>query len=122
VQLTPHFDSWEFNSHDGATLPTAMRREYKELCQLYLEPLRRRFGPVSITSGHRSALWNARVGGAPESYHLWLPPREGVAADVRCRRGRPADWYAFLEGLAVGGLGAYGGFVHVDSRLTPARW
>jgi len=122
VKLTPHFDSFEFRSHDGAILPVAMRKEYRVLCRLYLEPLRRRYGPVSILSGHRSTIHNAQVGGAPQSFHLWLPPREGVAADVRCRRGSPAEWYSFLEGLAPGGLGAYPGFVHVDSRLTPARW
>lgn len=47
---------------------------------LVLEALRRFLGDTAlvINSGFRSPLLNARVGGAPKSYHLY-----GCAADIR---------------------------------------
>lgn len=44
---------------------------------LVLEPLRRRYGPVFVTSGYRDAWLNQRVGGAPNSAH-----KTGRAADI----------------------------------------
>jgi uncharacterized protein YcbK (DUF882 family) len=89
---------------------------------MYLEPLRSAFGPVTITSGHRSSQHNESVGGARSSFHLAMPWRHGAAADVQCKRGTPADWYAFLDTLNPGGLGKYPGWVHVDTRRGRARW
>jgi hypothetical protein len=56
------------------------------------------------------------------SFHLYRPGRQGVAADVRCARGRPADWYELLDELAAGGLSRYADHVHVDNRRGHARW
>lgn len=47
------------------------------LCQNVLEPLRRRFGVIRITSGYRSIAVNNAVGGAEFSQH-----RFGQAADI----------------------------------------
>ncbi len=47
------------------------------LCRNVLEPLRRRFGAVRITSGYRSQALNRAVGGARTSQHL-----TGEAADI----------------------------------------
>ena len=49
----------------------------QELCIHILEPLRRRFGVLKITSGYRSPAVNALVGGALTSQHL-----KGEAADL----------------------------------------
>ena len=52
----------------------------KNLCSLYLEPLRVWRGkPIIINSGFRSKEVNAAVGGAKGSYHLY-----GCAVDIRC--------------------------------------
>jgi uncharacterized protein YcbK (DUF882 family) len=75
-----------------------------------------------VLSGYRTRQHNAAVGGAPVSFHLYRPGRQGVAADVRCARGRPADWYELLDELSVGGLGRYADHVHVDNRRGHARW
>jgi len=92
------------------------------LCEDYLEPLRRRYGPVTIVSGYRTVSYNARVGGAPQSYHVYRASRQGVAADIYCANGRPADWYRALDARGAGGLGRYDGHVHVDNRPYRARW
>lgn len=47
------------------------------LCENVLEPLRRRFGVLRITSGYRSKKVNEAVGGAEFSQHLY-----GEAADI----------------------------------------
>ena len=47
------------------------------LCEHVLEPLRRRFGVIHITSGYRSKQVNDAVGGAEFSQH-----RFGQAADI----------------------------------------
>jgi uncharacterized protein YcbK (DUF882 family) len=122
VQLTAHFTSREFESHDGAGLPRRMRRQYVELCTLYLEPLREKYGPVVVISGFRSDRHNRDVGGAALSYHRSIRGRHGVAADVACRDGTPHDWRRCLERLGAGGIGVYEGHVHVDSRHDTARW
>jgi uncharacterized protein YcbK (DUF882 family) len=123
VKLTRHFDTREFRSKDGATwIPSYKRAELERLCADYLEPLRDRFGPVSIMSGFRTAEHNRNVGGAGSSYHTHVPGRRGAAADVTCAKGTPTDWYAFLDRLGAPGLGIYPGHVHVDNRVGRARW
>lgn len=47
------------------------------LCERVLEPLRRRFGVIRITSGYRCEALNKAVGGAKNSLH-----RFGLAADI----------------------------------------
>ena len=49
----------------------------RQLCLNVLEPLRRRFGVIRITSGFRSERLNAIVGGANTSQHM-----RGEAADI----------------------------------------
>lgn len=122
TRITPHFSLSEFVSHDGELVPARSRGVLERLCRRYLEPLRDRFGPVTVISGHRSARHNAEVGGAPRSQHVYGAWGYGVAADVRCERGSPREWYEFLNGLGAGGLGLYDGHVHVDNRPGRARW
>lgn len=49
----------------------------KALCLNVLEPLRRRYGAIIITSGYRSEMVNSAVGGAKRSQHML-----GEAADI----------------------------------------
>lgn len=124
-QLSPHFVIEEFDSHDGVRVPTAgsTERELRDLVKRYLEPLRLAYGPVHILSGFRSAERNKHVGGAERSFHRYdLAGRWGVAADIRCKHGTPAEWHRFLDERGVGGLGLYANFVHVDNRHLRTRW
>lgn len=121
-ELTPHFHLEEFRCHDGVGVPLVAVRRVKGLCQRYLEPLRTRFGPVTITSGYRHARYNAAVGGAPRSHHVyeWWPG--SPAADVQPARGSPEEWAAFLRQLGARGVGTYHSHVHVDARRAAAYW
>lgn len=122
MRLTPHFDSSEFDCHDGTRCPEHSYPDLRALCRNFLEPLRHVHGPVSIVSGYRTRRYNIMVGGAPASYHVYTAGRWGAAADVRCARGKAADWYATMSRLDPGGLGRYTDHVHVDNRPYHARW
>lgn len=122
MKLTEHFRWSEFDCRDGTAAPAGYREQLPSLCRKYLEPLRKMFGPVHVVSGFRTRSHNASVGGARGSFHLYVPGRQGVAADVICRSGRPSEWYEFLDSLQPGGLGRYSSFVHVDSRPARSRW
>lgn len=119
-----HFLVSEFDCRDGTPVPPSSWSELEQLVRELLDPLRERFGRTDVLSGFRTAAHNDLVGGAPESFHLYrLAPGRGVAADVRCARGRPVDWAAFVSRRGAGGVGIYSsGFVHVDTRRGHAHW
>ena len=81
-----------------------------------LEQLRDKLGrPLAINCAYRSALHNARVGGAPMSLHKF-----GKAADVALGQHDKADLIAAARAVGFTGLGInYRSFVHVD--LGPRR-
>jgi uncharacterized protein YcbK (DUF882 family) len=87
-----------------------------------LEPLRARYGPVTVISGFRTPAWNERVHGAPHSWHVYLAARPGAAADVWCAHGSAREWAHHLDQLGAGGIGTYASHVHVDTRPGRARW
>lgn len=122
LELSPHFNLEEFRCHDGVAVPPFAVRAVKGLCLRYLEPLRAQFGPVTVISGYRHRRYNAAIGGAPRSHHVydWWP--SSPAADVACHGGTPAEWAAFLRKLGARGIGTYDGHVHVDARRAPAYW
>lgn len=83
-RLSAHFSLREFVMsaaavrHNLPNLPDSdTERRLKALCDNVLEPLRRRFGRILITSGYRSPKVNALVGGVPTSQHV-----RGEAADL----------------------------------------
>jgi len=89
-RLSEHFTLRELTQsgtaikHNINNTPEAVHVErLRTLCQRVLEPLRRRFGVIRITSGYRCAALNAKVGGKPNSQHL-----QGEAADIHvsCRQ------------------------------------
>jgi len=78
-RLSPHFALAEL-TRTATGLPNTPTAEHlaalTALCSTLLEPVRLRFGPVSIHSGYRSAAVNAKIGGSPTSQHM-----RGEAAD-----------------------------------------
>lgn len=140
-RLSNHFVIEEFDSRDGQKVPDEYIRDLKRVCREFLEPMRRKFGPVTIHSGYRSKSHNSNVGGARSSYHVYVlrSPGSGVATDFSCRRGNPRRWYRRAKRIrrrnwsrfkrfnpfgGNGGIGYYprGGFIHFDSRNYPANW
>lgn len=136
MRLSPNFAIEEFDCHDGTRVPAAAVPGLREWCRVWGEPLRARFGPVRITSGYRTARYNASVGGASASYHRYdlhrgdvVPGRavQPIAADCVPATGRAADWGAWasaslarnVHGISArfGAHHAYlsDGFIHLDT-------
>lgn len=128
-QLTKNFNLLEFYCKDSSRPRPGRWRTYRSLCQQYLEPMRKKFGPCSVHSGYRTPAWNARVGGERGSFHVndWHDV-DDVAADVSFARGTAAQWAAEAQRLrqskrgGKGGVGRYRTFTHVDTRDYRADW
>jgi hypothetical protein len=121
-QLTTNFHAREFACKDGRQVPLFAYPALRRLCAMYLEPLRSTFGPCLVMSGYRPADYNARIGGARFSQHIYELTPDSVAADLIFRTGTPAQWAALAENLGAGGVGRYSSFVHVDNRPHRSRW
>jgi uncharacterized protein YcbK (DUF882 family) len=127
MKLSPHFSLHEFNCHDGTTVPDSAIPALKELCVHVLEPMREKYGPCKVLSGYRHRAYNANIGGARFSQHIYDDTPSSVAADVRFARGTVSQWArgarwrfrtkARWRKNSRGGVGDYvrSGFVHVDS-------
>lgn len=84
LRLSPHFTLSEMTRsgmairHGLDNTPSGVATDnLRALCVNVLEPLRRRFGAIIITSGYRSPELNRVVGGAAHSQHML-----GEAADI----------------------------------------
>lgn len=95
-----------------------------------LQCIREHFGAkVHITSGYRTAAYNAAVGGAKSSQHI-----QGRAADFWVEGVQVATVADYAEKLLPGrgGIGRYPkdaahptrrtGWVHIDTRPNKSRW
>ncbi len=140
-RLSAHFVIEEFDSRDGARVPPRHEGAVALLAEWWLEPLRARFGAVTVHSGFRSLAHNLAVNGSPHSVHMLttsLPEHEGrtmraaAAADVVCATGSPSGWAAWatehrrrhdhLAERGRGGIGHYASFIHLDTaRLRSWR-
>jgi len=123
MQLTNNFSKIEFESRDGAVMPSEVLENIKELAKS-LQKIRDYFGQaIHINSAYRSPEHNQKIGGKPNSQHVL-----GKAADIAMRNFTPQQIVLELEKMIAngeisqGGLGLYNGFVHYDIRGTKARW
>ena len=88
-----------------------------------LEALRTRVGvPIVVDDAYRCAVHNAAVGGVPDSEHT-----RGIAADIKVPGMTPQQMYAAAFAIPAfrnGGIGValHQGYIHVDVRVTMARW
>jgi hypothetical protein len=84
MQLSAHFSLVEFirsesaKRHGVSNQPTPEHiQNIKILCERVLEPIRIKFGPISLSSGYRSKVLNHYIGGSLKSQHC-----EGRACDI----------------------------------------
>lgn len=128
-RLSPHFRYVEFATKDGMPIPIRSVRRLRWFCANVLEPLRDEFGACYVTSGYRHFHYNASIGGAADSHHVWDKRPLEPAVDVSFARGTPKEWAVYAEGRlrrhgVGGGLGVYRRlrFTHIDLRPVAARW
>lgn len=121
--LTKNFRKKEFESKDGAEMPSDVLENIKELAtnlQVLRDELK---APITINSGYRSPKHNFNVGGASRSQHLL-----GNASDIVVDGYTPKEVAIVIEELIKegkmkqGGLKAYQSFVHYDIRGVKSRW
>ena len=99
TQLTEHFNLGEMTVSPTAkrlglsNQPTAEHIEnMRYCCEKILEPVRAKFGPVTINSSYRAPLVNKAVGGSKTSQHV-----NGQAIDFEVKgvdNKTVADWVA----------------------------
>lgn len=132
MQLSEHFHLSEFTGSQTArrkgidnTPPPAAIAALGTLCEHVLEPVRRKFGVVTVSSGYRSPKLNRAVGGSSTSQHVY-----GQAADIEVpgvANGDVARWIArncdfdqlILEFYTPGQPNS--GWVHVSWRIANRR-
>ena len=107
VQLTPNFKVREFACKDGND-KVLIDLELLSLLQLVRDIMGE---PFYINSGYRTEKHNRKVGGAPNSFHLY-----GRAFDVGCSDLRRFAW--LCNRIGVRGILHYSTFTHIDSRDT----
>ena len=83
----------------------------------YLQRERDLYGSTTITSGYRTPSYNAKIGGVPNSQHVY-----GKASDTICKNGSPLEVAMTAEAMGMGGIGLYSGFTHIDTRDGKSRW
>ena len=101
IHLTEHFTLNEMTASGTAiklgieNKPGATETEnLRQLCKNVLEPLRRRFGKIRVTSGYRCPELNKAVGGVKNSQHM-----RGEAADLHVSSEEQAQkWANFIAG------------------------
>ncbi|WP_103030010.1 YcbK family protein [Salinibacter altiplanensis] len=73
--------------------------------------------PVEVTSGYRTHAYNAKIGGADESRHMY-----GLAADVKAEGKAPGEVASWAGRQGFGGVGRYESFTHLDVFGENRRW
>ena len=127
-RLSAHFVIEEFDCRDGTKCRPADHTGLEYLARQYLEPLRSKYGRVNINSGFRTRSYNAKIGGASKSYHIYTEHTNDQACDVSCASGTSRDWHRTLNTIRQkkrngrGGLGLYDSFVHIDLREVKSDW
>lgn len=72
------------------------------LCENVLEPIRRKWGPLAITSGYRPPARNQAAGGKPTSFHLF--EADQAACDFKPMAAEIVevfDWMRLESGLPI---------------------
>ena len=120
TQLSKNFSSSELVSASHPEKGMAYFEFDERLIQI-AQFLRDRIGsPIRINSAYRNKDYNASVGGASNSMHLYGKAIDlsgsGLVSFVQnAYDKKTSDWY-HLVSLGVNGLGIYDSFVHLDTR------
>lgn len=91
----------------------------KYVCSSLLEPIRSKFGPITITSGYRSPRLNNQIGGSITSAHV-----SGMAADINplgsVTKKQIVDWVISTSEIEIFDQIIFEGtWVHVAHNAQP---
>lgn len=119
---SPNFSRAELECKCGKCTPSRWVQRRLRVLAVQLERMRKELGgTLNVLSGYRCPAYNAAIGGASKSQHMY-----GRAADLRVPPGRQTEYVAAalkVPRFKMGGIGIYpNGGVHVDTRVGPARW
>lgn len=98
MQLSPHFSDREMGII-GCEQRIVDNAVY--LCMNILEPIRQHFKqPMNIHDGYRDPGHNARVGGKPDSFHMFVGGKSAADFDVQSHSYKEVfDWIRLQSGL-----------------------
>ena len=115
VRLREHFKVYEFRCKDN-TDPIFVSLTLVNVLECIREHFKK---PVYINSAYRNPAYNAMIGGAKRSMHMY-----GMAADIHINGVTPKQIAEYANTLMPdrGGIGIYDSFCHIDVRATKARW
>ena len=114
TKLSINFRVREFACNDGSD---TIKIDLDNVAQL--QKIRDHFGAaITITSGYRTKSYNAKIGGAKESYHTF-----GKAADIVVKGVDPLKVYLYADRIGVKGVIYYPSdrFCHIDTRPNKYR-
>lgn len=115
LKLSKNFTVREFACSDGSDTVLIDTR----LVEL-LQKIRDHFGKsVRITSGYRTKIYNAKIGGVANSYHVKGMAADIVVSDVSAKR--VAQYAEVIGGCGVGWYEAKR-FTHIDTRSKTVLW
>lgn len=116
MQLSPHFTLAELtatrHTEIDNTPPGDVVVALTALCQNFLEPIRAKFGPLTVSSGYRCPALNKLVGGVWTSAHCY-----GAAADITAASADVttiARWVRDSSGLPFDQI--------IDEAAGDSRW
>lgn len=119
LAVSEHFSSSQFDCHCDNSFCTETLIDERLLQAL--EELLPLSGPFTITSGFRCGSYNAKVGGKPNSQHLY-----GKAVDIQSNSGLNGPELAGcanqVNEFCFGGMGIAATWIHIDVREGRARW
>ena len=115
VRLSEHFKVYEFRCKDN-TDPIFVSLTLVNALDCIPEHFK---GPVYINGAYRNPGYNAMIGGAKHSMHMY-----GMAADIHINGVTPKQIAEFAETIMPdrGGIGIYDNFCHIDVREVKSRW
>jgi hypothetical protein len=123
--VSPHVHFAEFDCREGPPCPDYMFDPCAAIARAHIEKRRAAGGdrPIIFTSAHRWDWYNAKIGGASLSFHVYENRREDPAIDHNQVGHAPSTLQAWYDSHTnPGGMGYYDGFTHIDPRPGHVRW